>query len=262
MSLTLAFLGTGTCNSTPRNPSSLALSNGEAIVCVDFGGGAYHQLSRLDHMAFSYKNLESVFLTHFHVDHVSGLPDLLWGEMWDRSGRREDTLVLGGPHGLGNFYEQRLLPFMGDYPVPFGVKLVELAHGGTHSGSFYRITSHALAHGEYSTGYLVEAGGVRIAITGDTGWSEGLARLFAGADIAVMEWGITGDDAYSGHLNTPNVLQLLRTGSLPPRVYVTHIYPEPGLERREQLDKMRRVVDEYPVRFEFPDDSEIVELES
>ncbi len=262
MPVTLAFLGTGTCNSTPRNPSSLALSNGEEVFCIDFGGGAYHQLSRVNHPAFSYKNLSAIFLTHFHVDHVSGLPDLLWGEMWDRTGRRLDPLVLGGPHGLGNFYEQRLLPFMGDYPVPFPVKLLEMGDGEAYEGSFFRITAHRLAHGEFSTGYLIEAGEKRIAVTGDTGMCDGIARLCAGASLAVMEWGITGDDAYPGHLNTGNVLELLEGGALPPVVYVTHVYPEPGASTREQLDKMRRVVDEYPVRFVFPEDTQFLDLEA
>jgi ribonuclease Z len=262
MPVTLAFLGTGTCNSTPRNPSSIALSNGDNIVCIDFGGGAYHQLSRVGHPAFGYKSLSAIFLTHFHVDHVSGLPDLFWGGMWDRTGRREDPLVLAGPHGLGNFYEQRLLPFMGDYPVPFGVNLVEMADGASHEGSFYRITAHRLAHGGFSTGYLVEAGGKRLAVTGDTGMCDGIARLCAGADLAVMEWGITGDDAYPGHLNSGNVLDLLDRGALPPVVYVTHVYPEPGASFREQLDKMMRVVDEYPVRFVFPADTDLLELEA
>jgi len=88
-------------------------------------------------------------LTHYHVDHISGLPDLLWGEMWDYTGHRTEPLTFVGPKGLKNFYEDRLLPFMGDYPLPFKVELVELHDGDIYEGNGFKLQSNTLAHGDF-----------------------------------------------------------------------------------------------------------------
>lgn len=261
MSIRLAFLGTGTCNSTSRNPSSLTLGDGGEVICVDFGGGAYHQLSRLADPHFSYKNITVIFLTHFHADHVSGLPDFLWGEMWDFGGRREVPVTLVGPHGLKNFYQDRLLPFLGDYPIPFEVKLVELGDGETLDGGFYAAKSFHLEHGEFSTGYLFTMGGRTLAVTGDTGYSESLINLLRKSDVAVMEWSLPDYNTYPGHLSTSDIVKLLKTGVLPEKIFITHMYLAPETEFEEQVKRSREILGGEAGRFTFPRDLEIFELE-
>ena len=196
MAVHLAFLGTGTCCATSRKPSATALSDGNEVLCVDFGGGAYHQIARLGRPLFNYRNISTVFLTHFHVDHISGLPDLLWGEMWDYTGRREDPITLVGPHGLKNFYEQRLLPFLGDYPMPFEVNIVELADGASYAGSFYTMVSYHLEHG-----ILNRLSFVRMRASPYRRYRvlRQLVRLLGASSLAVMEWSIQ-DTSPSRHL--------------------------------------------------------------
>ncbi len=260
MSLRIAFLGTGTCSASSRNPCSLAVTDGEDLICVDFGGGAYHQIARLGSPFFNYKNISAIFLTHFHVDHVSGLPDFFWGEMWDSTGRRERPLTLAGPRGLKNFHEKRLLPFLGDYQVPFDVNLVEMDSGEEFSGSFYRMTSCPLAHGECSTGFLLSAGGHKLGITGDTGYCENLALLLKSSDTAVMEWSIPDSSQVPGHITGKDMVALLDMGVMPRRVYITHVYPRPGLTFEEVLDRCREAVAPYATEFIFARDGDMVEL--
>ena len=259
--LKLAFLGTGTCNATPNNPQSLLFSNGEELVAVDFGGGAYHQISRLQDEHFNYRNLTTVILTHFHVDHVSGLPDLLWGEMWDSQGHRTEPLTLVGPHGLENFYRERLLPFVGDYPLPFDVQLVELGDGERFEGTFYEAGSKKLAHGEFSTGYLFDFAGEKIGITGDTGYCTALEELLRQSDRAVMEWGIPDlESRYEKHISSDDILTLIKNDALPGKVYINHMYLKPGLSFGGHVDKLRAMLGEHAARFFFPVDREIVTL--
>lgn len=260
MSLYLAFLGTGTCSATSRNPASLALSNGEEVVCIDFGGGAYHALARLSHPLFNPRNISAVFLTHFHVDHVSGLPDFFWGEMWDPVDRRERPIILAGPPGLGNFYEQRLLPFMGDYPVPFGVKLVELKDGEGIKCPVGLMRSRRLEHGEFSTGYALEGDDFSLAVTGDTGNCEALALLLKSCDCAVMEWSIAGFESAPQHISSADIVGLLQREALPPRVFITHIYLPGGLGFDELVSRHRKTVEDFPVEFLFPLDGEVFQL--
>lgn len=260
MSLKLAFLGTGTCNATPRNPSSLALSSGREVICIDFGGGAYHQIARLNDPFFYYKNITAIFLTHFHIDHVSGLPDFLWGETWDSSGIRSNPITIVGPRGLKDFYQKRLIPFMGDSPIPFEVALIELSDGESYEGAFFTARSYELLHGEFSTGYLFTVNKLKLAVTGDTGFCESLISLLDDSDMAVMEWGISDYNSYPIHITTDDVLEIIARGSVPKRVFVNHMYLSNGLSFEEQVEKNRMLLKEYSDRFYFPRDLDVFEL--
>lgn len=260
MNIELAFLGTGTCNSSGRNPASFALSNGSEVVLLDAGGGAYHQLSRLESPAFNYKNISTIFISHFHVDHISGLPDLLWGEMWDSTGRRENPLIIAGPHGLRNFYNERLLPFMGDYPLPFEIQLIELSHGETFSGSFFTATSHHLEHGEFSTGYLFDFGDKCLAYTGDTGYCDNLIELIKKADSAIIEWSISDYASYPGHLSSSDFAKLIKLGIFPGTVYINHMYIPSGSTYEFQVKKNREILGDFSERVIFPQDLDIITI--
>lgn len=256
----LAFLGTGTCNATQRKPQALAFSIDGELVCVDFGGGAYHAIASLNDSDFNYSNISTVILTHYHVDHVSGLPDLLWGEMWDHTGHRTETLTIVGPKGLQNFYHDRLLPFMGDYPLPFKVELIELNNGDAFEGNEYRVEAVTLAHGDFSSGYRFDFGTRSVAITGDTGYCDALQGLLSSADIAVIEWGIASDDTYPLHLSSKDIITLIKSGTWPREVYAVHVYPVVDIQFQEQLQKMKSLVASLNKTIEFPSDGDILTI--
>jgi len=256
----LAFIGTGTCNATRRKPQSLVFSINGELICVDFGGGAYHAIASLNNLDFNYGNISTVILTHYHVDHISGLPDLLWGEMWDYTGHRTEPLTFVGPKGLKNFYEDRLLPFMGDYPLPFKVELVELHDGDIYEGNGFKLQSNTLAHGDFSSGYFFDFGLKKIAITGDTGYCDALQRLLSVADIAVIEWGIASEDTYPLHVSSKDIISLLNAGIWPEQVYAVHVYPLPDVDFETQLQTMSAIVTSHNKSIEFPSDGDIITI--
>ena len=256
----LAFIGTGTCNATTRKPQALAFSINGEIVCVDFGGGAYHAIAALNDADFNYSAISTIILTHYHVDHVSGLPDLLWGEMWDHTGHRTEPLTIIGPKGLHNFYNNRLLPFMGDYPLPFKVELIELNNGDTFEGNGYSVESVTLAHGDFSSGYRFNFGTRSVAITGDTGYCDALQKLLSSVDCAVIEWGIASDDTYPLHLSSRDIGTLIKNGAWPREVYAVHIYPVIDINFQEQLQKMKALVESLGKTVEFPSDGDILTI--
>lgn len=256
----LAFIGTGTCNSAWSTPQSIAIGDGSSIVMVDAGGGFYHGISRLGSRFFRYDMIDAVLLTHYHVDHVSGLPDCIWGEMWDARRGRERPLVIAGPPGLDRFMEKRFYPFIGDYEIPFAIEPVVIGPGESREIGFLSVTSCPLAHGETATGYRIGAGGAVLAVTGDTGYCDALPVLLGGADAAVIEWSFTDTVSRPRHLCTGDILRLLDAGVFPPRVFVLHIYPDRAMSRDDQVQNLRELLGDDAERFVFPRGGEIVGL--
>lgn len=261
MNIKLAFLGTGTCNSTPRNPSALALSNGDDVVLIDCGGGCYHQISRLNSDFFRHDAISAVLLTHFHVDHVSGLADLIWGEMWDSGGPRTKPLVIAGPPGVARFISERLLPFIGNYDIPFTIHPVEMPDNYTLNFSFFSARAYKLEHADSSNGYMITAGKTRLAITGDTGFCDKLVTLLSDSGIAVIEWSRSICDSYPSHLSNSDIKRLIEMNVLPPRVYITHMYLSRGLKFNQQVRENRDFLGQHAGRFLFPEDLDVIDIE-
>lgn len=260
MGIAMAFLGTGTCHATPRNPSSFAISDGTQVALIDCGGGCYHQLPRIRDPRFRFDAVESVLLTHFHADHTAGLIDLLWGEMWASEGPRRKPLTIAGPVGVRGFVENRLLPFLGNYRPPFPISIVEMSNDEKHDFGFFIARAVKLAHANPSCGYRIEAGGVRLAVTGDTGYCDSLVALLADCDVAVMEWAMPGPSDTTEHITPEAVHRLIESGHLPPVVYAVHLYCAPGLSFEEQVEAHRNFLGVHASRFRFPRDGEVFDL--
>jgi ribonuclease BN (tRNA processing enzyme) len=260
MAAKLAFLGTGTCVSTPSNSAALAISDGKAMTLVDCGGGCYHQISRVGDDYFSHEMISSVLLTHFHADHASGLIDLLWGEMWDPVSPRSAPLTLAGPPGLSRFIRECVLPFIGEHRLPFEIYYIELEHGDSFNGPFFTARSHRLSHTNSSTGYCIEVAGSMIAVTGDTGFCENLLTLLSSSNLAIMEWSISGLTTVPHHLSDSDFNRLVKSGVMPPRVFITHMYPQPDITYNQQVARKKIILGADAEKFFFPRDLDIIAI--
>ena len=113
----------------------------------DCGEGTQRQLMR----SVGLGELEEIFLTHFHADHVLGLPGMLKTYALRQ---REEDLLIHGPLGLKRLYEF-LSPVIGR--LPFMVRLIELEPNEELLRNGYRIAAFAVHHTRSSLGYaLVE----------------------------------------------------------------------------------------------------------
>lgn len=100
MSARVVFLGTGSGKPMPhRNVASVAFFRDGELYLFDCGEATQIQLSR---SSLRPGALEAIFLTHFHGDHVNGLPGLLGSLTLNR---RERSLDLFGPTGLDRWLE-------------------------------------------------------------------------------------------------------------------------------------------------------------
>lgn len=92
----LVFLGTASAVAFERHENSYLVLKGEqSSVLVDC---AANPILRLQKAGIHFNDVNDLVITHFHVDHVSGLPNLLM-EMWIL-GRKNEFRIYGSQHTI------------------------------------------------------------------------------------------------------------------------------------------------------------------
>jgi ribonuclease Z len=148
MDLDVVFLGTaGSAPTAGRGlPATLIRRGGERLL-IDCGEGTQRQLLR----SVGLVDLEEIFLTHFHADHLLGLPGML--KTFGLRGR-DAPLAIYGPPGLKALLTV-LQPLIGR--TPFELRLVELEPNEELERDGYRIAAFNVRHRVQAYGYaLVE----------------------------------------------------------------------------------------------------------
>jgi len=132
-----------------RAPAALLVRRGGDKLLFDCAEGTQRQLLR---SSVGLVDLEDVFLTHFHADHVLGLPGML--KTFALRGR-ELPLTVHGPRGLVELLRS-LKRVIGK--LSYDVRLVELVPGDVLERDEYRLATFGVTHGVSALGWsLIEA---------------------------------------------------------------------------------------------------------
>jgi ribonuclease Z len=144
MDLDVLFLGTAGSSPSPRRglPATLVRRGGDRVL-VDCGEGTQRQLMR----SVGLIELEELLITHFHADHVLGLPGMLKTYALRQ---RERELTVYGPRGLRRLF-QLLQPVVGRLTFPITLEEVEPNDELERDG--YRVAAFDVDHGGLGLGY-------------------------------------------------------------------------------------------------------------
>ena len=147
--LDLVFLGTsGSMPTAQRAPAAILVRRGGDRLLIDCAEGTQRQLLR---SSVGLVELAEIFLTHFHADHVLGLPGML--KTFALRGR-ELPLVIYGPRGLVELMTS-LKRVVGK--LSYDLRLVELAAGDALERDGYRLATFGVSHGVTALGWsLIE----------------------------------------------------------------------------------------------------------
>jgi len=150
MDLDIVFLGTaGSMPTAQRAPAALLLRRGGDRLLFDCAEGTQRQLLR---SSVGLVDLPEIFLTHFHADHVLGLPGML--KTFSLRGR-ELPMDVYGPRGLGDLMSS-LKRVVGK--LSYELRLIELEPGDVLERDGFRLAAFAVAHGVTALGWsLIEA---------------------------------------------------------------------------------------------------------
>ncbi len=127
--------------------SMMARYNGSSLL-IDCGEGTQIAMKE---PGWSPKPIDVILLTHFHADHVSGLPGLLLSM---GNADRTEPLTIVGPKGVAHIVDSLrvIAP-----ELPFEIIYQELSENVEHLSLFgYEITAFRVRHNVVCYGYTIE----------------------------------------------------------------------------------------------------------
>lgn len=248
----IVFLGTnGWYTNQIGNTACILIDYTEGYIILDAGNGIY----KIDEYIKEEKPI-SLFISHFHLDHVSGLHTLGKFEFYQGidvyvgEGRKKDfeTLVnppytIGfnpSPRNILNLKTQIRLHELseGNHNVPFPVTVVELFHA-------YR-----------NHGYRFVLEGKTIAYSGDCGVSKESNKLAEQSNVLIYECSFAEDKPSArvwGHVTPEQAARVAKDCEVE-KLILTHFDPTeyPTLESR--ADTERRAKRIFPATIVAKDD--------
>lgn len=147
--LDICLLGTGGMMPLPRRwlTALMARYNGSSIL-IDCGEGTQIAIKE---KGWSFKPIDVICFTHFHGDHISGLPGLL---LTMGNAERNEPLTLIGPKGLERVVNalRVIAP-----ELPFELRFLEITNSEeTFEMNGYRIRAFRVNHNVVCYGYSIE----------------------------------------------------------------------------------------------------------
>ena len=187
----LTILGSGTCNLRADKAAASVLIEQDGVRLVyDFGRGV---AVRLVEAGLKQDDIEHIFLSHFHSDHVTDLLPYLHAASWSQIDKRSKDLHVYGPEGLADFIGKLFAVFGWQREMSRGYTVhVHELHGDTLRIGDARFDvadlhhSHGLRFGEY-------------AVAGDANLNDDLVALLRGAHVGIFD---------AGHLMNDEIIDL------------------------------------------------------
>lgn len=189
------LLGTGSpIPGMDRFGPSILVEAGKQKLLFDCGRGA---TQRIQQLKVPFAQVDALFLTHLHSDHVVGIPDL-WLTGWLRG--RTIPLRVWGPVGTKEMMGHLEEAYQFDVhmrrdvdekmPAPgAGVLGKDVEEGVVYENDGVKVTAFAVDHGAVkpALGYRVDYAGHSVVLSGDTRYSENLIRFSEGTDVLIHE---------------------------------------------------------------------------
>lgn len=192
--LKVTLLGTGSPQPRmDRFGPSILVEAGDKKLLFDCGRGA---AQRIEQLRIPFTQIDALFVTHLHSDHIVGIPDL-WLTGWTRG--RKVPFQVWGPDGtkammshLAEAYQFDIQVRHEDGNLPLqGVAVVatDIQQGVVYDHAGIKVTAFLVDHGvvKPALGYRVDFAGHSVVLSGDTRYSENLIRFSQKVDVLIHE---------------------------------------------------------------------------
>jgi len=221
--------------SLKRNAPGYYLEVFDKKILADCGNGTILQLEKAGK---SYKDIDAVFITHTHPDHISGLMPFIHALLATPNFKRGKDLLIVGPRGLKKFYESCISHVM-KKPKSFTIDAIEIED--KLDLGYLHVFSKKTVHSENSIAYRFEDGGKSIVITGDCDYDEGIVELSQDVDLLIIDCSFPDAMKVPGHL-TPKECGLVAKKAKAKKLILSHLYPS-SYPDSEKIKECRVVFD-------------------
>lgn len=196
----VTLLGTGSPAPTLNRfgPGVLVQAGGQNLL-IDAGRGV---TQRLWQAGLKLGQVDAVFLTHLHSDHLVGLPDLwLTGWLEAAYAQRKGPLVVYGPQGTQNLMNGLRSAFDWDIkariadqklsPEAIESKVTEIKPGVIYDQQGLKVMAIEVDHGDLlhpAFGYRIDFNGRSVTLSGDTRFNENLINRRRALTCSFIRW--------------------------------------------------------------------------
>ena len=201
----VTLLGTGTPQLNPRRMSySTLVEAGDQVFMFDAGRAAMLQARK---SGANLKKLDKLFLTHFHSDHVVGIPDV-WLTGFLAPFFRAKPLKVWGPKGVkdltdglrqayGFDVKTRVAQYGGKRGAGMELEPTEVFDGYVYESGGVKITAFEVDHEDANPafGYRIDYKGRSVVLSGDTIFNENVIKHAKDADLLVHQIGYAPKEA-------------------------------------------------------------------
>jgi len=227
MHMKLTILGSGTSVPHPQRTSPANwLETSKGTVLLDCGGDAPHRMAEEQ---LDWPNLDAIWISHFHLDHIGGLTPFLWSTRWaPQTQNRTKPLRIYGPAGL-----RHLVDAVNDsnnyrlFEQPFRIEIVEV--GPNEDFDLLpgiSATTLSTPHTKESLALrLKEEDSKLFVYTSDTGFSEDLAPFAKDAALLLMECSFRRNKTVQKHLELADAMRVAHD-CRPGKLVLTHLYAQ------------------------------------
>ena len=221
--------------SLKRHSSAILIQEGGTNALVDFGYGALHQLLRL---GLTHHDIDRIFFTHNHPDHMYDLVPFLFACRYPPEPRTQDLEIVAGP-GFGAYFDGLRSAYQGWLDSDSFALTVTEQDEATEAYGPLTVTTRQVMHLPLSRGFRMTAADQKtVAISGDSDTCESLIELGQDADLLILNCAMPDLLKFDGHLSpTPAAKIAAEAGCK--TLCLTHFYPPCD------LDDFRKVVARY-----------------
>ena len=253
----VTILGSGTPRvNIDRFSQSILVEHKNDKFLFDAGRGA---LLRLNQSRIMPNEIENIFFTHLHSDHILGFADIL---MTGWVYHRQEPLNIFGPPGTTNFIESTIKSFEEDIKVrslpPENLNVnnlnsnIEIIFNGyTYKKNGLTIETFAVKHEPftYAFGFKISNSKYCMVISGDTTYSEQVIEKAKNCDLLIHEIAHASEHilekypkakgVISYHTDVAQVSEIINT--VKPRLTIlNHVLSLDGSSDEEILNEIKK----------------------